>query len=146
MMPASRVRLLILAVVLVGTAALPLAQAKKALSIDDYPKWRSISGQSLSADGGWVAYTLQFTNTAESDTKPVLHLRNLSSGQDVTVPHGTGAQFSPDAKWLAYTVDPTGGGRGGHQHQHRHHQQGTDIQHHLPHVLSFSVLTLATIC
>ena len=113
MMPASRVRLLILAVVLVGAAALPLAQTKKVLSVDDYPKWRSISGQSLSADGAWVAYTLQFTNTPDSETKPVLHLRNLSSGQDVTVPHGTGAQFSPDAKWLAYTVDPTGGGRGG---------------------------------
>jgi len=113
MMPASRVRLLILAVVLVGASALPLAQAKKILSVDDYPKWRSISGQSLSADGAWVAYTLQLTNTPESETKPVLHLRNLTSGQDVTVPHGTGAQFSPDAKWLAYTVDPTGGGRGG---------------------------------
>ncbi|MCC7184697.1 MAG: hypothetical protein IT185_00545, partial [Acidobacteria bacterium] len=113
MMPAARRRLLILALVLVGTAALPLAQAKKVLSVDDYPKWRSISGQSLSADGAWVAYTLQFTNTTEADTKPVLHLRNLASGQDVTVAHASGAQFSRDAKWVAYTVDPTAGGRGG---------------------------------
>lgn len=113
MMPASRFRLLILAAILVGTAALPLAQAKKVLSVDDYPKWRSISGQSLSADGTWVAYTLQLTNTPESEAKPVLHLKNLSTSQEITVPHGTGGAFSPDGKWLAYTVDPTGGGRGG---------------------------------
>ena len=55
--------------------ALPEAQApaKKALSVDDYPKWRSISGQEISSDGAWVVYTQQFSNTAPADAKPVLH-------------------------------------------------------------------------
>ena len=60
-----RVAVLAVAVAIALAAyALPQAQtpAKKAMTIDDYTKWRSISGQEISADGKWVAYTLQFTN------------------------------------------------------------------------------------
>lgn len=112
-MPALRTRLLTLSLILVAAAAFPVAQSKKVLGPDDYPKWRSISGQSISGDAAWVAYTLQFTNTAEADTKPELRLLNLASGQETTVAHGTGATFSGDSRWIAYTVDPSGGGRGG---------------------------------
>ena len=44
---------LALAVLLAAFYALPEAQApaKKAMTIDDYTKWRSISGQELSSDG-----------------------------------------------------------------------------------------------
>ena len=54
--------------------ALPLAQGgkKKALTVEDYTKWRSISGQELSGDGQWVAYGLSFSNTAPTESKPVL--------------------------------------------------------------------------
>ncbi len=93
--------------------ALPAAQEKKVLSVEDYATWRSISGQEMSGDGQWVSYSLQLTNTATTDAKPVLHLRNLSTSQEVTVPNGTGGTFSADSKWLAYTVDPSGGGREG---------------------------------
>src|SRR5690606_29439994 len=93
--------------------ALPIAQSRKVLSPDDYPKWRSIGGQTISGDGAWVSYTLQFTNTPEREAKPELRLLNLGSNQEVTVAHATGGTFSDDSKWIAYTVDPTGGGRGG---------------------------------
>jgi dipeptidyl aminopeptidase/acylaminoacyl peptidase len=96
-------------------AAVPAAPAqgvKKALTVDDYIKWRSISGQEISGDGHWVTYGLAFTNTLPADAKPALHLLNLDTNQDVEIPNATGGTFSADSKWIAYQVDP-GGGRGG---------------------------------
>src|SRR5262249_2991493 len=103
-----------LSVVLVAAYAWPAAQGgKKVLGPDDYTKWRSINGQEISGDGNWVAYTLQLTNTAPNEAKPVLHLLKLETNGEVTVANGSGGAFSPDSKWIAYQVDPTGGGRGG---------------------------------
>src|SRR5262245_10333006 len=117
-LPRPRYRLLpagmALSTALLVAYALPSAQAgKKALGPDDYTKWRSINGQEISGDGKWVAYTLQFTNTPTAEARPALHLLKLESGEDVTVQNGSGGTFSPDSKWIAYQVDPTGGGRGG---------------------------------
>ena len=108
---------LALAAAFASSYALPQAQAakKKVLTVEDYPKWRSISGQEMSGDGQWVAYGLSLTNTAPTETKPVLHLVRLETSQDVEVPNATGGTFSSDSKWIAYVVDPSGGrgGRGG---------------------------------
>jgi dipeptidyl aminopeptidase/acylaminoacyl peptidase len=91
------------------------APAKKVLSVGDYSRWRSIGEPEISGDGKWVSYVLQLTNTIPADTKPVLHLLNLETNQDVEIPNGSGAAFSSDSKWLAYLVEPPGGrgGRGG---------------------------------
>ncbi len=86
---------------------------KKVLSVDDYTKWKSIGNQSISGDGKWVAYVLSATNTAPADAKPVLHLVRLDNNQDLEIANATAPAFSPDSKWLAYTVDASGGGRGG---------------------------------
>jgi dipeptidyl aminopeptidase/acylaminoacyl peptidase len=96
-------------------AAQAPAPAKRALSVDDYTKWRSISGQEISGDGKWVAYGLQLTNVPQTETKPVLHLLNLETDQRVEVADATGGTFSGDSRWLAYQIDPggRGGGRGG---------------------------------
>jgi len=115
---AQRAALAVAVFVAVGLAyAVPGAQtaAKKPLGIDDYTKWRAIAGQEISGDGQWVTYGLSFSNTAPADSKPVLHLVRLETSQDIEVPNGTGGRFSADSKWLAYTVDPSGGrgGRGG---------------------------------
>jgi dipeptidyl aminopeptidase/acylaminoacyl peptidase len=96
--------------------ALPQAQtaAKKPLSIDDYAKWRSLTGQEISGDGRWVSYVLQLTNVPTTETKPVLHILNLETNADVSVQHATGGTFSPDSRWIAYQVDPNPArGRGG---------------------------------
>src|SRR5512140_1708569 len=105
---------------LVATHALPVAQApaKKAMTIDDYTKWRSIERPAISGDGKWVAYTLQTTNVVAAEAKPVLHLLNLETNADVTVADATDGTFSPDSRWIAYQVDPGArqrgrGGRGG---------------------------------
>src|SRR5687767_15827392 len=110
-------RLPILVLVFVSAYAWVGAQApaKKALGVEDYTRWRTISGQEISGDGAWVTYSVALTNTPPTETKPVLHLLNLATNQDVEVANATGGTFSPDSKWIAYQVDPTGGrgGRGG---------------------------------
>src|SRR5688500_1169655 len=97
-----------------GSYALPRAQAptKKVLTVEDYPKWRTLSGQEISGDGNWVVYGQAFTNTVPAEAKPVLHIVRLETNQHTEVPNGTGGIFSADSKWIAYQVDPTGG-RGG---------------------------------
>ncbi|MFB3852675.1 MAG: prolyl oligopeptidase family serine peptidase [Vicinamibacterales bacterium] len=109
--PLSHRLALIAIVALVGFAPaveLPHAQApaKKAMSIDDYTKWRRIAGEEISPDGKWVAYTLQLTNVIPAESKPVLHILDLDSGQEVTVADATEPSFSPDSRWIAYQVDP----------------------------------------
>src|SRR5580693_569831 len=98
----------------IGAYALTSAQApaKRALTVDDYTRWRSITGQEISGDGAWVSYTLQLTNTVPAEAKPVLHLVKLGTTEDVAVPDATGGAFSSDSQWIAYQVDPSGG-RGG---------------------------------
>jgi len=100
--------------------ALPQAQTapqtgtKKPLTVEDYTKWRNITGQDISGDGRWVTYVLRLTNVPTAETKPVLHILNLETNQDVAVPNATGGVFSRDSKWIAYQVDPNPGrGRGG---------------------------------
>jgi dipeptidyl aminopeptidase/acylaminoacyl peptidase len=80
--------------------------AKKALTVDDYTRWRSINSPEISGDGNWVAYTLQLTNTVAAEARPVLHLVNLETGADVEITHASGGTFSADSKWIAYQVDP----------------------------------------
>jgi dipeptidyl aminopeptidase/acylaminoacyl peptidase len=87
--------------------------AKKVLSVDDYSRWKSINGSSISGDGHWVTYVVSATNTAPADAKPVLHLLRLDTNQDVEVANASAPAFSADSKWIAYQVDPNSGGRGG---------------------------------
>ena len=82
------------------------APAKKAMTIDDYSKWRTISDQALSADGRWLVYVLELTNVMPGETKPVMHIVNLETNADVTVNDAAEPVISPDSQWLAYQVDP----------------------------------------
>ncbi len=109
--PAIRLFLTIIVAVAVALAASPAmaqapAPAKKAMTVEDYAKWRTIAGQSISGDGKWVAYVLELTNVVPAETKPVLHLRNLETGAEATVNDASAPVFSADSKWIAYQVDP----------------------------------------
>src|SRR4051812_19727798 len=98
--------------------ALPQAQTapqratKKILTVEDYAKWRTITGQEISGDGNWAAYVLSLTNVVQAEARPVLHLVRLDSGQQTEIANATVPVFSADSKWIAYQVDPSGG-RGG---------------------------------
>jgi len=99
---------LVLAVAMTAAYSMPQAQpaAKKALTVDDYAKWRDIASRAISGDGKWVAYVLQLTNTIPAEAKPVLHLLNLETNSEVTVNDASDPVFSSDSKWIAYQVDP----------------------------------------
>lgn len=45
--------------------AAPVAE-KKVLGVDDYARWRSLNGASISADGKWVTYDLAYTKDRKS--------------------------------------------------------------------------------
>jgi dipeptidyl aminopeptidase/acylaminoacyl peptidase len=82
------------------------APAKRAMTVDDYSKWRAISGQALSPDGKWLVYVLEQTNVLPGETKPEMHIVNLETNADTIVKDATAPAFSPDSQWVAYQVDP----------------------------------------
>jgi dipeptidyl aminopeptidase/acylaminoacyl peptidase len=86
-------------------AAAP-APSKKAMTVDDYSRWRTISAQALSPDGKWLAYVLELTNVLQGENKPEMHIVNLGTNADVVVNDATAPEFSSDSKWIAYQVDP----------------------------------------
>jgi dipeptidyl aminopeptidase/acylaminoacyl peptidase len=89
-------------------------KVKKALTVADYTKWKSINGSSISGDGRWVTYVLALANTTPQQSKPVMHLLRLDVNEDVEVANATNPAFSNDSKWVAYQIDPANvGGRGG---------------------------------
>ncbi len=115
--PAIRFRVASVALAIILALAFVYAQApaKKVLTIDDYTRWRNITSQEISGDGNWVTYDVQLTNAAPTSAKPVLHLLNLGTSQEVEIADATGGKFSADSRWMAYIVDASGGrgGRGG---------------------------------
>ena len=99
-------------------AAKPDPKNKRALTIADYSRWRTINAAQISPDGRWVAYVLQFTNVLTPEQKPELHIVNLATNKDTTILHATSPEFSPDSRWITYQVEipttpPARGGRPG---------------------------------
>jgi hypothetical protein len=98
------VALLGVALVALVWSAWPLSaqvRAKRPLTYDVYESWKSIGGARLSDDGQWFAYSL--TSQAEDG---VLVVRNVRSGQEFKHPRGSGAQFTPDGKFVIFTIAP----------------------------------------
>ncbi len=95
---------------LVGGSSAPLgAQAagtavatKKPLSYDAYDAWWSIQGTTLSRDGEWLAYAL-----TSQGVDGQLVVKNLRSGQELRHPRGTTPSFTPDGKFVVFTIAQT---------------------------------------
>jgi hypothetical protein len=77
------------------------------MTVEDYAKWRTISAQALSPDGKWLAYVLELTNVMPGETKPVLHIVNLVTNEDVTVNDASEPAFSPDSTISALRIETT---------------------------------------
>jgi len=102
------------------------AAAKKPLSYDAYDAWWSIQGTTLSRDGDWLAYAL-----TSQGLDGQLIVRNLRTGQELKHPRGTSPSFTPDGKFVVFTIAQTkaeeekeriaarGRGRGGENAQGR---------------------------
>jgi len=78
------------------------AAGKRPISYDVYDAWWSIQGTRLSRDGQWVAYAL----TAQG-LDGQLVVRNLQSGQEFRHPRGTSPSFTPDGRFVVFTIVPT---------------------------------------
>ncbi|MFO7769361.1 MAG: prolyl oligopeptidase family serine peptidase [bacterium] len=87
--------------VLLGSALAQSAGEKKALTIDDYSRWRSISGMELSADGRWVAFSYERGDPASDDT---LYVKQVEGETLYEVPLASSPDFSRDSRWVAYQV------------------------------------------
>ncbi|MGH7459856.1 MAG: hypothetical protein ACREMA_02360, partial [Longimicrobiales bacterium] len=90
--------------VLVVTAALGLpvalaAQVKPALTARDYGKWESPGAALLSPDGQWLAYAINRVNEENE-----LRLRPVVRDTTIVIANASGASFTPDSRWLAFTI------------------------------------------
>src|SRR5919112_6133130 len=81
------------------TAQSPATAAKRPLTYDVVDYWKSIQGTHLSDDGQWLAYA----TTAQGDDGELV-VRNLRSGQEFKHPRGTAPAFTPDGKFLVFTI------------------------------------------
>src|SRR5262249_7714250 len=73
--------------------------AKRPLTYDVVDYWKSIQGTRLSDDGQWLAYA----TTAQGDDGEVV-VRNLRSGQEFKHPRGTSPAFTPDGRFVVFTI------------------------------------------
>ena len=80
----------------------PSGSGKRPLTYDVVDYWKTIGGTRISDDGVWVAYSV--TSQAEDGE---LVVRNLKSAQEHRHPRGTGAQFTPDGKFVIFTLAPS---------------------------------------
>ena len=67
-----------------------------------YDSWRSIQGTRLSDDGQWLAYAL----TSQGEDGELI-VRNLKTNQELKHPRGTSPAFTPDGKFVVFTIVPT---------------------------------------
>lgn len=75
------------------------ASAKRPLTYDVVDYWKSIGGTRVSDDGQWLLYSV--TSQAEDGE---LVVRNLKTNQEYKHPRGTGGQFTPDSKFVVFTI------------------------------------------
>ena len=81
------------------TAQTPSVAGKRPLTYDVVDYWKSIQGTRLSDDGQWLAYA----TTAQGDDGEVV-VRNLRTGQEFKHARGTSPSFTPDAKFVIFTI------------------------------------------
>ena len=81
------------------TAQTPSPAGKRPLPYDVMDSWKSIQGTELSQDGQWLAYA----TSAQGDDGELV-VRNLRTSQEFKHPRGTAPAFTPDAKFVVFTI------------------------------------------
>ncbi len=92
-------------VAVVSVIGLPALSAqsqseKRAMTIEDYARWRSIASVAMAPDGNWV--TFGYRRHRSDDT---LYIRNTATDQLFLVPRGVEPVFSDDSRWVAYFMN-----------------------------------------
>jgi hypothetical protein len=81
---------------------IPAIAQKKQLDHSVYDGWQSIGERKISANGEWVAYTI---DVQEGDG--VLVVQRTDSSFKQTFPRGYGLAFSEDNQFLVFKIKPT---------------------------------------
>jgi dipeptidyl aminopeptidase/acylaminoacyl peptidase len=108
-------RLLLPALIL---ALCPLAiraqsSAPKPIALEDYARFKRITGAAISADGKWMHYTV-----TPNDGDATLFVKSLDGDKVYEVARGANPAFSENGRWIGYFIAPPasegrGRGRGG---------------------------------
>ncbi len=80
-------------------AAAARADDKRAMTVADYAKWRSIRDVAISDDGTWASFAYQQRRVDDT-----LYIENLTAKAEWKLPRASRVQFSDDSKWVAYFV------------------------------------------
>lgn len=90
------------AALLLAAAPVTAQQAKKPLTLEDYPRWSRITEVELSPDGRWLTYAY-----APVDGDATFHVRRLEDEEPAhTATNGADPAFSKDSRWVAYIITP----------------------------------------
>lgn len=95
---------------LIVHAQSPAPAAPKAISLEDYAKFKRITAAAISGDGKWMHYTV-----TPNDGDATLFVKSLDDDKAYEVPRGANPAFSDDGRWVAYFIAPPaaeGRGRG----------------------------------
>ena len=66
---------------------------------DDYGRWERLGGVEFSPFGEWIAYVV-----TRVDEKSELRVRKLEEDSVRIFPWGSAPRFSPDDRWLSWTI------------------------------------------
>jgi Tol biopolymer transport system component len=72
---------------------------KKAFTIDDYARWRSVVSTSISDDGKWMSFGYRRVKADDE-----FYVKSLTSDKEYEIPRGSRPQFSDDSKWIACII------------------------------------------
>ena len=82
-----------------AAAPAPRDDRKKAMTVADYARWRTIRDVAISDDGNWASYGYQQRRVDDT-----LFVKSFAGLPDHRVPRASRAQFSDDSRWIAYFV------------------------------------------
>ena len=103
---ARRAHAVFVAFILVTVAVTPFAlraqsAAPKPITLDDYPKFKRITGASISTDGKWMLYTV-----TPNEGDATLFVKSLDGDKVYDVLRGANASFSDNGRWVGYFIEP----------------------------------------
>ena len=84
--------------------AVAVAQSPRALTHDDYDAWPTLSGETPSPDGVWLAYTVGPTRGDKT-----LEVRHVDGDKVHRFPRGSSARFTDDSRFLVFSVGASEG-------------------------------------
>ncbi len=89
----------VIAVALAIVTPVAHAQERPTLTEDDYDQWERLGGATLSPNGAWMAVSI-----SRVSDEGELRIHSTTSDSLVVVPFGSRAAFSPDNRWVAYSI------------------------------------------